>query len=66
MNPSCCSEVVDDDGLPVLLAEDLVHVERVGFDSDALLQVLLAAKQNPLHLFGPVHFCMQPESIKKG
>lgn len=42
------SEVTDDNGLPVLGADDLVDVERVGLRGDVFLQIQLAANQSPL------------------
>lgn len=37
------SEVMYDNGLPVLGTDDLINVERIGLDLNALLQLQLAA-----------------------
>lgn len=48
--PVSCSEVMYDNGLPVLGADDLVNVERAGLDLDVFLQLQLAANQSPVLL----------------
>lgn len=55
---------MDDNGLPVLGADDLIDVERVGLDPDIFLQIQLAANQSPLLLVRLGRRLVQPEQTE--
>ena len=59
------SEVMYDDGLPVLGADDLVDVQRAALPLDVLLQLQLAAHQSPLLLLRAGRRLVQSESAER-
>lgn len=61
---SCCSEAVYDDELPELGADHLVDVQGVGLHADVLLQLPLAANQEPLFLLRPDHGLAQADGAQ--